>query len=447
MAEGNTSLSATTLAVQIAKLHRDGASQEDINRTIISLCAAGGMSEQDAELRWIEANDIWSAMSTAMGGLTPSIQTPSGTTTPMVMPANPPLASITPLPESVPPAWLATLLSALPTMQKKSSRKRLPDPEMFDGNRDKFPVFYQQLTAKIENDKEDFENNKMACDYAFGRLKGQAASLTLPYMTVNRKNQTWDFNEMLVFMKNMFGDPHAEERAQDKLMSIRQGNQNIRNYVMEFHKQLLLANTAMNENMKMTIFRTGLSPRVQKELVGLKFKDLDELQDRATQVADDLFRIDLHFYGRSSKGQYKRKEVERSGSDYQQSLSLREGNEMEGIEYTGYTRDQYRSHYLSNEEYNHRRSERLCYKCGRPDHIARECYWNRDQGRNKDKFKSKSDSRDKLKKKKSESVVTAKASSSRKAKSKKTHYDSPPPEIEEEISSEGLSSNEDSGKE
>lgn len=42
-------------------------------------------------------------------------------------------------------------------------------------------------------------------------------------------------------------------------MSIRQGKQSIRNYVVEFLKQLLTANAAMNENVKVTIFHADLS--------------------------------------------------------------------------------------------------------------------------------------------------------------------------------------------
>jgi hypothetical protein len=54
---------------------------------------------------------------------------------------------------------------------------------MFDSTRKQYQVFHQQLTAKVENNKNNFENDKIACDYAFARLKGTAATLTLPYIS------------------------------------------------------------------------------------------------------------------------------------------------------------------------------------------------------------------------------------------------------------------------
>jgi hypothetical protein len=92
----------------------------------------------------------------------------------------------------------------------------------------------------------------------------------------------------------MFGDPHKAERARDKLWSMSQGKKNIRNYMMDFQEQLLLSNSNLDEDTKMMIFRKGLSYKLQDKLIGLKSKDLDGLQNKAIEVADQLYRMDLH---------------------------------------------------------------------------------------------------------------------------------------------------------
>ena len=74
--------------------------------------------------------------------------------------------------------------------QQKPSRRRQPDPDTFNGDRKKFPVFYQQLTSKVANDKEDFRSDKVACDYAFSRLDRVAASLTLPLMATYERDRS-----------------------------------------------------------------------------------------------------------------------------------------------------------------------------------------------------------------------------------------------------------------
>ncbi|KAL7780682.1 hypothetical protein CFE70_010707 [Pyrenophora teres f. teres 0-1] len=128
---------------------------------------------------------------------------------------------------------------------------------MFDGTRKQYQVFYQQLTAKVENDKNDFENDKMACDYAFARLKGTAATLTLPYMNQMRISGKWDFNQLLGFFDQMFGDPH---KKRELVISL-----------------LLLSNSSLDENTKMMIFKKGLAYKLQDKLVGLKSKNLEEI--------------------------------------------------------------------------------------------------------------------------------------------------------------------------
>lgn len=84
--------------------------------------------------------------------------------------------------------------------------------------------------------------------------------------------------------------------------------------------------------------------------MGSKFKSLNELQERATQVADDLFRIDLYSREKSGYGRYAKRDPERSRSGRRWSPSPIEGDEMEGLEYTGRSRDRYRPRRLSDDE-------------------------------------------------------------------------------------------------
>ena len=192
--------------------------------------------------------------------------------------------------QSKPPPWLATLLSHLsPTIQATANshkRRRLPDPDMFDGTRSKFAAFEQQLMAKVENDKEDFENDKIAVDYAYSRMKGPGAALVLPYIRTSKASGKYDFNAFLHFLKAMFGDQHEEERARDRLMSMKQGQKSIRTYVMDFNEQLLLSKGGFNEGIKITIFRKGLSAKLQDKPISIDCIDIDDLQSQAIKISD-----------------------------------------------------------------------------------------------------------------------------------------------------------------
>jgi hypothetical protein len=56
-----------------------------------------------------------------------------------------------------------------------------------------------------------------------------------------------------------------------------QGRKNTCSYIIEFHEQLLLSNSALDEDTKMMIFRKELSHKLQDKLIGLKSKNLNEL--------------------------------------------------------------------------------------------------------------------------------------------------------------------------
>jgi hypothetical protein len=297
-----TDTSAVGLAVQMAQLHQGGVSAEEIRTSLQNLCQAQGMDEPAARARMQEASHIWSAMSTVL-------QRPGSSTTSTTQATKdsvsiggeaddlPPLVSKPLNANKQLPAWLATLLAALqPTNTAQAAPRchQQPDPDMFDGTRKQYQVFYQQLCAKVENDKEDFGSDKKACDYAFARLRGTAATLTLPYMNQMRVSGSWDFDELLSFFDQMFGDPHKEERAHDKLWSMSQSKKNICSYVMDFQEQLLLSNSNLDEDTKMMIFRKGLSHKLQDKLIGLKSRNLNELQNRTIEIADQLYRMDFY---------------------------------------------------------------------------------------------------------------------------------------------------------
>ena len=164
----------------------------------------------------------------------------------------------------------------------------------------------------------------------------------------------------------MFGDPHKEERARDKLWSMSQGKKNIRNYVMDFQEQLLLSNSSLDEDTKMMIFRKGLSYKLQDKLIGLKSKDLNELQNRTIEIADQLYRMEFRTKGNSKQ----RNEPQTEGKHPRRRSPSPVLDAMEGVEYTGRSGKPRR---LSSSEYDRLRREGRCFNCKRRGHISTAC--------------------------------------------------------------------------
>ena len=131
------------------------------------------------------------------------------------------------------------------------------------------------------------------------------------------------------------------------------------------------------------IFRKGLTYKLQDKLIGLKSKDLDELQNWTIKIADQLYRIELHSK-ESSHGQKNHESRNRGKLRRQRSPSPVLQDTMDGVEYTGRSRKPLRP---SNSEYDQLRREGRCFNCKRRGHVLAQC--TKDEGlRKKEKDKS-----------------------------------------------------------
>ncbi|KAF1941027.1 hypothetical protein EJ02DRAFT_309978, partial [Clathrospora elynae] len=61
-------------------------------------------------------------------------------------------------------------------------KKKFPDPDSFDGDQKNYPVFKQQLKAKLEADPEDFPNARRVYDYTLMQTSGPAARIMLSFI-------------------------------------------------------------------------------------------------------------------------------------------------------------------------------------------------------------------------------------------------------------------------
>jgi hypothetical protein len=150
--------------------------------------------------------------------------------------------------------------------------------------------------------------------------------------------------------------------------------------VMEFQEQLLLSNSALDEDTKMMIFRKGLSHKLQDKLIGLKSKNLNELQDRTIEIADQLYRMDYHIKGSSRNRQSNESQTGRMYSRRRSPSPVADA--MEGVEYTGRSGKPRR---LSSSEYDRLRRKGRCFNCKRRGHVSTACSEDEEPSKKKKK--------------------------------------------------------------
>jgi len=268
------------------------------------------------------------------------------------------------LPAEAPPPWLTTLLAALNTKgPTKERRKRLPDPQRFNGTRSEYPGWRLAITGKFAADGDDYTTSELYCQYVYSRLEGKARTIATPFMESCQKSG-YDTDRLWTFLDSCFKDHHVETRARDKITHMKQSKREVREYLYDFEEQWLRAGLGDNDMMKMTLFRNGLKDEIQSRLIGVPINSYTTLQDRAIEISDDMFRYRIHNKP-SGKAGFRSSNAGSSRYSRKKSHSP-SGDEMDGVEYTG-------KNDLSDGEWERRRTRNLCYNCGKKDHISRSC--------------------------------------------------------------------------
>ena len=160
------------------------------------------------------------------------------------------------------------ILDSLRTNQRK---RRLPDPERFEGRRADFKAWTAQMWAKLSVDLIG-EPDSVRFWYTHSRLGGSALNQITPWVAALVKTQADpDKNALQGLMNqlsNAYDDPEDAERAVRKLNSLRQDKRSFGKYLATFERTLLEAGgLSWDDVVKKSMLAKGLSTEIQKALV------------------------------------------------------------------------------------------------------------------------------------------------------------------------------------
>ena len=139
----------------------------------------------------------------------------------------------------------------------------VPDPERYDRNRKRLPLFKSHLLMKLQGDDARFPTEQHKLRYTVGLLQGNAFAQIQPYIletTINFTNVT----ALLDVLEAAFGDPDRTGTAERKLESLKQANRDFSTYYAEFSRHV--ANTQWNDATKKTALSRGLSNEIKDAL-------------------------------------------------------------------------------------------------------------------------------------------------------------------------------------
>ena len=175
-------------------------------------------------------------------------------------------------------ASIADLMTAVVSLQQQlvhqtqvtePQKKKLPDPERFDGqDRSQYPTFETYLRAKLNVDSLVIGNEATKVYYAFGRLSGLAAEQMRPWVSTYTDTPFFTVSRFIKHMRSSFLDPELQSRAQSKLGYMRQNKRSIGEFLAEFDKTIFEAGAVLwDDAAKISPLKRALNQDIRQLLV------------------------------------------------------------------------------------------------------------------------------------------------------------------------------------
>lgn len=163
---------------------------------------------------------------------------------------------------------------AAQTSSAAPPKVKVAPPDSYDGSYEKYDAFINQLTLNFSTNPALFVSDSVKINYAMSFMKLGRAQRWVNHVRTRQDNgeqclelQSW--SSFVDALKRVFSDPQKKVRAQNKLLNLRQrDDQTVDDYLIEF--DLLAVETQFNDEALLNLFKAGLNPRIFNHLEGLR---------------------------------------------------------------------------------------------------------------------------------------------------------------------------------
>ncbi|KAH0358939.1 hypothetical protein KCU65_g10167, partial [Aureobasidium melanogenum] len=262
--------------------------------------------------------------------------------------------------------------SPLATPPSESSRpsEKLPDPEAFKGQRSDLRRFVQQICGKMTANSDRFPTAQSRLIYVAGRLKDDAYNLILPKIQYGVP-QFVDYQQLLDYLDQAFGDPDRVQNAQNRLYNWKQKNQDFSVYYSEF--QRLALDGEVPEAGLTPLLLQGISSELQEMLLHnpvpaprdfrTTVRHLQELDNRYRQHQQQIRRTTTANRNAPRNATPARTPVVTTTA----KITVPAATDPDAMDVSSARRPQ-----PGYQPYG-RRERGECYRCGSPNHRVADC--------------------------------------------------------------------------
>lgn len=191
-----------------------------------------------------------------------------------------------------------TIVNLRSQIDMLNTSEKLPDPELYDGDKQKLRSWTCSLRLKLARNADHYPTEASKIRYSVSRLTGKALDQVEPKV---KKDGTIDFattNDLIIYLEIAFGDPDEKGTSQRELQNLRQTNRAFSDYLADFRR--MADRTGYGEEAKRAALLAGLSQETQQALVVLDLPEPLEEVIAKVQKIDNKLRA---FNSRTSRNQ------------------------------------------------------------------------------------------------------------------------------------------------
>ena len=257
------------------------------------------------------------------------------------------------------------------TDHPRDSRSNIvAEPAIFDGNRKQFATWFRQIQLFVKA-KDDIDTDEKKIMATLSRMRGGVAGPWADTYTDKalETNQFGKWSEFQTRLKTMFEDHTAKITARDKIQNLRQGKLMIDEFFTEF--EMLKEQAKMTD--KAELMRL-LDFNVKHELVHALYTSSSEFPETYEKKKEQLMNIGHMNERWEEMSRAMSKSFTPHGSTFRptsrppttttQTIPDQDKKTATGITFGGAGKPM---------EIDKARKEGLCFGCGKPGHISRNC--------------------------------------------------------------------------
>ena len=266
--------------------------------------------------------------------------------------------------------------SATPAPVAQAREPKVNKPTPFGGKLSEYSTFISQCILTFTLCPITYEKDEQKVLYVISYLAETPRKWARPILEDEEHPLRKSFPAFKAALDDIYADRNLRQRAEDKLAYLKQ-TKSAAAYAAEFLE--VTAPLDLGEDGLRTWFYKGLKTDLKKSLVFLpEAKTFHEFVSQCISLDQRLYhtRKEEELAAKASKSSSK--PPDNSKKTHSSASSSNAGARSSDSSPPKRQQSDRPRGPLSEEEKQRRRDERLCFRCGKPDHVVRDCPLNKE---------------------------------------------------------------------